>query len=119
MITTPFPVRPRDVVSLTVQEFTCELDVNATPSIDFVCRRFLYDANRALVWLIRFKALQAWSVREDTTEWLLSGTGHLQHASELAASFTLNGEWEFDAEDFRSAVQSQMFRKSASLNTPS
>ena len=108
MTTTPFPARPVDVVALTVQEFTCDLDLNAEPSIGLICERFLDDANRALVWLIRFRALRAWCTRAETKAWLISGARSSQQACEAAASFALNGEWEFDAEDFRSAVQSRM-----------
>lgn len=53
---TAFPATPGDVATLTVQEFTFdldELDVNQMPSMERVCRTFL-DANRALVWWIRF-----------------------------------------------------------------
>ena len=106
MTATPFPARPRDVASLTVQEFTCGLDLNAEPSIDRVCERFLDDANRALVWLIRFRALKAWYTRADTNAWPTS-RAHSQRACEVAASFALNREWEFDAQDFCSAVHSQ------------
>jgi hypothetical protein len=108
---TPFPARPGDVVALTVQEFTTDLDLDIVPSIDRVCERFLDDANRALVWLIRFRALIAWCRRAEVNAWLVSSAGHSQQACEMAASFALNGEWEFDAEDFHSAVQSMMSRR--------
>ena len=108
MTGTPFPARPVDVVALTVHEFTCDLDLNAEPSIGVICERFLDDANRALVWLIRFRALRAWCTRAEAKAWLISGALYSQQACEAAASFALNGEWEFDAEDFRSAVQSMM-----------
>jgi hypothetical protein len=99
------------VVALTVQEFTRELDLAVAPSIDRVCERFPDDANRALVWLIRFRALNAWCTRADMNAWLISGPGHSQQACAVAASFTLNGEWEFDAEHFRSAVESTVSRR--------
>jgi hypothetical protein len=88
-----------------------DLDLDAAPSIDLVGQRFLDDANRALVWLIRFIALKAWCARADMTAWLIAGAEHSQHACEVAASFTLNGEWEFDAEDFRSAIESAISRR--------
>ena len=110
MTTTPFPARPGEVVSLTVQEFTCGIDLNVEPSIAFVCKRFLHDANRALVWLIRFRALKAWYTRADTNAWP-SSAGYCQRACEVAASFALNDEWGFDAEDFGSAVQSLSLRR--------
>jgi hypothetical protein len=100
-----FPARPDDVVALTVREFTSGLDLNAEPSIGLVCDRFLDDANRALVWLIRFRALKAWCARPETSAWLTAGSRRSQRACEVAASFALNGDWEFDVEEFRSAVQ--------------
>ena len=103
---TPFPAGPSDVVALAVSEFACELDLNESVSIDAVCRRFLDDANRALVWFIRFRALAAWCERRDMAVWLQSEPSHAQHACEVAASFELNDDWGFDAERFRSAVQS-------------
>ena len=106
MRTTPFPASPCDVVALTVPEFTCELDLNQSESLDDVCRRFLDDANRALVWLIRFRALTAWCERTDVAVWLRSDPSRTQHACEVAASFELNDDWEFDSERFRSAVES-------------
>lgn len=106
MRTTPFPANPSDVAALTVPEFTYALELTASVSIDAVCRRFVDDANRALVWLIRFRALTAWCERTDTAPWLRAEPSHAQHACELAASFDLNEDWEFDADEFRSAVQS-------------
>lgn len=103
---TPFPTSPCDVVALTVPEFTCELNLNETVSIDVVCQRYLDDANRAVVWFIRFHALTAWCERTDMASWLRSGPSHAHHACELAASFELNEHWEFDADRFRSAVES-------------
>jgi hypothetical protein len=106
MRTTPFPASPCDVVALTVPEFTSELDLTESASLDAVCRRFLEDANRAVVWFIRFRALTAWCERLDVAQWLRSEPLHARHACELAASFDLNEAWEFDAERFRSAVES-------------
>jgi hypothetical protein len=103
---TPFPTNPSDVVALTVPEFTCELDLSRAESLDAVCRRFVDDTNRALVWFIRFRALAAWCERTDVGVWLQSEPSHAAHACQLAASFALNDDWEFDAERFRSAVDS-------------
>jgi hypothetical protein len=103
---TPFPARPCDVAPLTVAEFTFGLDPGAAVSVDLIGRRFTGDANRALVWLIRFRALAAWCVRADVAAWVKSGPSHVQHACEMAAAFELNEDWEFDAEAFRSAVES-------------
>jgi hypothetical protein len=103
---TPFPSKPCDVSPLTVLEFTCELDLNASASIDAVCGRFVDDVNRALVWFIRFRALTTWCERTDSDAWLKSEPSRARHACAVAASFTLNDRWEFDPERFRSAVQS-------------
>src|SRR5437867_3077328 len=102
---TPFPTSPSDVVALTVPEFTCELDLKGSVSLDAVCRRFLEDTNRAVVWFIRFHALTAWCERIDVAQWLRLEPSHTHHASQLAASFDLNDAWQFDAERFRSAVE--------------
>lgn len=103
---TDFPTRPCEVAALTVSEFTSELDLNATVSFDQVCRRFLHDANRALVWFIRFRALMTWRERGEIAMWLGASPSRVEDACEVAASFELNQDWEFDAEAFRSAVQS-------------
>jgi hypothetical protein len=89
-----------------VPEFTSELDLDRAVSLDTVCRRFLDDTNRAIVWWIRFRALTAWRERVDVAQWLRAEPSHAHHACELAASFDLNEAWEFDTERFRSAVES-------------
>ena len=106
MPTTPFPSRACDVVALTVREFTYELDLNSAVSYETVCRHFLDDANKAVVWFIRFRALAGWCERDDTAVWLRSDPARARHASQLAASFELNDDWQFDSERFRSAVES-------------
>ena len=103
---TPFPTRPGDVAALTACEFACALDLHAALSIDDVCHRFVDDANRALVWLIRFRALTAWCDRPDTGPWLRAEPVRAERECAVAASFILNEHWEFDAGEFRSAVQS-------------
>lgn len=108
---TPFPARPCDVVALTVHEFICDFDMNGSPSLDLVCQRFLDDANRALVWLIRFRALRAWRTRPDMGSWLCTADTNARSACEVAATFSLNDEWEFDADDFRSTVESMIARR--------
>jgi len=107
---TPFPTRPDDVAALSVDEFTSELDLQTTISIDVICRRFLDDSNRALVWLIRFRALTTWFARSDMSAWLRLSPCRTQHACEKAATFELNAQWEFDAEPFRLAVESMALR---------
>jgi hypothetical protein len=106
MQSTPFPTSPSNVAALTVSEFACGLDLNQSVSIDVVCQLFLDDTNRALVWFIRFSALTAWRERTDMAAWLDAEPTHARHACEVAASFELNDNWEFDAEPFRSAVES-------------
>jgi hypothetical protein len=108
MRTTPFPERPRDVATLTASEFASGLDLHVTASIDTVCQRFLDDANRALVWFIRFRALTAWCGRAEIATWLTSAPSRARYACELAARFELNDCWEFDVEPFRSAVASEI-----------
>lgn len=103
---TPFPSKPCEVVVLTVPEFIFELDLNAAVSLDRVCRRFVEDANRALVWIIRFRALTAWCEQAESAVWLRLDPSHARRACEIAASFDLNSEWEFDVAPFRSAVES-------------
>ena len=103
---TKFPARPSDVAALTVSEFASGVDVNQSLSLDAVCERFVDDTNRALVWLIRFRALTAWRERGEIHDWLHAEPAHLRCACEVAASFHLNDNWEFDAEPFRSAVES-------------
>jgi hypothetical protein len=111
MRSTPYPARPRDVVALTVREFTCQLDASEIASINVVCQRFPEDINRAVVWFIRFRALTAWCARTETATWLQSEPSRTGHACELAASFELNERWEFDADRFRSAVDAVAARR--------
>jgi hypothetical protein len=103
---TPFPARASEVVALTVAEFTCDLDLHAAGSFERDCLRFLEDANRTLVWFIRFRALTAWCEQADISAWLQVNPAYPQHACEVAASFELNDDWQFDPEPFRSAVES-------------
>jgi hypothetical protein len=85
---TPFPVSPADVVALTVPEFTRELDLASPASLDVVCGQFLNDANRALVWFIRFRALREWCERSDMARWLGSDPAYARSACELAQVFS-------------------------------
>jgi hypothetical protein len=103
---TPFPSRASEVVALTVPEFTSELDLSAAGSFESVCGRFVEDANRALVWFIRYRALTAWCEQADMAAWLHVHPSYPRHACEVAASFSLNDDWQFDPETFRSAVES-------------
>jgi hypothetical protein len=105
---TPFPVKPGDVATLTVQEFAFYQDLHAPPSFDLVCRRFVDDSNRAFVWWIRYRALKAWWAQAEKP---LSATS--EQACAVAAHFKLNAEWKFDAEPFRRALESAPSRRRA------
>lgn len=107
MTQTPFPATPADVAVLTAQEFTFDLDEfdgHGIPSMERICRTFTDDANRALVWWIRFGALQAWRTNPDVIARLMSDSGILRDACEVAAGFPLNPLWEFDATNFGRAL---------------
>jgi hypothetical protein len=65
MRSTPYSVRPCDVVALTVPEFTCQLDSTEIVLIDVVWQRLPDDINRGVVWFIRFRALTAWCARTE------------------------------------------------------
>jgi hypothetical protein len=108
---TAFPATHHDVAVLSIQEFTSELDESQVPSLDRVCRTFTDDANRALVWWIRFGALQAWRARTDVMAQLNSGFVTMHDACELAASFPLNHRWEFEPNAFCSAIAAVTVRR--------
>lgn len=100
---TPFPAMPTDVAGLSVEEFTFDLDDldgPRVPSMERICRTFMDDANRALVWWIRFGALQAWCASPEVIARMTSDARILRDAREVAASFPLNDRWEFDATAF-------------------
>lgn len=102
MSTTVFPITPVEVAPLTPSEFAFDIAAAHTPSLDEVCRRFGDDANRALVWLIRFRALKAWSALDGIAQWL--SAARAAHVCEVAASLELNERWEFDRDAFCRAV---------------
>jgi hypothetical protein len=109
---TAFPATPGDVATLTVQEFDLdELDGDRVPSMERVCRTFMDDANRALVWWIRFEALKNWCARTDGMARSTSDSWIVRDACEAAASFPLNHLWEFDPEDFGFAVEAVAVRR--------
>jgi hypothetical protein len=111
---TAFPATPGDVAALTPQEFTFDLDDlegNDAPSMDRVCRTFIDDANRALVWWIRYGALRSWCARSDVMALLNSGAMMLQDARDVAASFPLNQRWEFEPAPFSSALEAVTIRR--------
>lgn len=105
MASTRFPARPSEVVPLTAQEFGFELNTAEVPPLDAVCQRFGDDSNRAIVWLLRFRALKALCVRPEMTEWLGSRAHAWPSICQVAATFELNDDWEFDQRRFRSAVE--------------
>jgi hypothetical protein len=105
---TAFPATPGDVAVLTVQEFmfdSDELDVDRVPSMERVCRTFIDDANRALVWWIRFGAFKNWCTRPDVMAHSTCNAWIVRDACAVAASFPLNHLWEFDSKDFGRAVE--------------
>jgi hypothetical protein len=111
---TAFPATPGDVAGLTVLEFTFdldELDGKRVPSMERVCHTFMADANRALVWWIRFGALKSWCARADVMARLTSDSWSLRDACEVAASLPLNHRWEFDPEHFGSAIDAIAVRR--------
>jgi hypothetical protein len=82
---TAFPATPQDVAVLTVREFTFDLDQldgHRVPSLERVCRIFLNDANRALVWWIRFDAFRTWCARTDVNTRATSGASIARDACE-------------------------------------
>jgi hypothetical protein len=110
MSSTIFPTLPREVAVLTTGEFAFELEFNDAPSLAEVCRRFGNDANRALVWFIRFRALKTWCARDASPQWM--SAARMAHICEVAASFELNHQWEFDPEAFCLAVDANCHRRS-------
>lgn len=102
---TPFPSRPTDVATLTVQEFTCGLDMESGPGLDVICQRFINDANRAVVWIIRYRAMRKWRAHSEMAESLHTSSEAALDVCAVAAGFALNDEWEFDASAFGNAVQ--------------
>jgi hypothetical protein len=101
---TPFPALPVQVAALTVQEFTAALDLTEAPTLDDVCARFADDANRALVWLVRYRALTTFRENAKVGVWLTSRACPTRDLYEIAASLALNERWEFDPVAFCAAV---------------
>lgn len=101
---TPFPTRPVDVVALAVDEFRVDLEREDGHTLDTACQLFRDDPNRALVWLIRLAAVRALNTRADIAHWRQSRSSTSRDICEVAASFELNQQWEFDAGGFCFAV---------------
>jgi hypothetical protein len=108
---TAFPAKPGDVVALSIEEFFFDLEMTYAPSIETVCRAFANDANRALVWLIRWRALNTLCALSDVAEWRRTGTRTSRDLCEVAAAFDLNDRWEFDSERFCDAVDRLVHRR--------
>jgi hypothetical protein len=111
---TAFPATPGEVAVLTIDEFTFDLDEfdgDGAPSMERICRTFFDDANRALVWWIRFGALKAWCTNLDGVASSSSDAWVWRDACEVAASFPLNHLWEFDSMDFGRAVGEMALRR--------
>jgi hypothetical protein len=108
---TAFPATPYDVVTLSVDEFVVDVDMTHVPSIETACSAFANDANRALVWLIRWRALSTFCARSDVAEWRRAGARTSRDICEVAAAFDLNDVWEFDHERFCKAVDRLVHRR--------
>ena len=107
---TPFPATPRDVAALTLQEFTFRLDLDHSPSLPDVCDRFGEDTNRAVVWLVRFRALQALKAEGRMDRWIRNRSETDRQSLcggmfAVAATQPLNERWEFDSFAFFDAVE--------------
>jgi hypothetical protein len=114
--TTAFPATPDAVSALAIQEFAFDLDDlvgQRVPSLERVCGSFADDANRALVWCIRFGALKNWSGRVGVLARLTADPSAFRDAREAAAGCPLNPRWEFDPEDFGSAIEAVAVRRAA------
>jgi hypothetical protein len=98
-------------VALSVQEFMFVRDMNDA-SLDVVCRNFVNDSNRAVVWFIRYRAFTSWRARAEMGAWLDNAGRTPNDACEVAASFELNDRWEFDVDGFCSAVDSVVRQRS-------
>jgi hypothetical protein len=101
---TPFPTRPVDVVALTLDEFRIDLEREDRHALNTACQLFRDDPNRALVWLIRLAAVKALSARADIAHWRQARPSAWRDVCEVAASFELNQQWEFDVGSFCFAV---------------
>ena len=114
MTQTPFPGSPAEVVPLSIYEFASDSWTGEAPSIDVVCSRFTDDLNRALVWILRYRALTALAGRAEITAWLDRGARSWRDMFEVAAGFPLNSDWGFDGEMFCAAVDATVSRRGGS-----
>ena len=114
MSRTPFPGSPAEVVPLSIYEFASDSWTGDAPSIDMICSRFTDDLNRALVWILRYRALAALVGRAEIAAWLDRGARNWRDMFEVAAQFPLNSDWGFDGEMFCAAVDATASRRSVS-----
>ncbi|HXD17796.1 MAG TPA: hypothetical protein VN654_12325 [Vicinamibacterales bacterium] len=108
---TPFPSSPEEVVPLSIDEFASDVRMEEPLSIDMVCSRFTDDLNRALVWILRYRALTALAARAEIAAWLTHGARSWRDMFEVAAEFPLNSDWGFDGETFCAAVDATASRR--------
>lgn len=101
---TGFPMTPCEVAVLAADEFVFDLDWKHPPSLNEICLRFEDDTNRALVWCIRFRALEAWSLTATANAWDKAGAWTSSDVCAVAAWFDLNDRWEFDHDEFCRAI---------------
>jgi hypothetical protein len=114
MPSTAFPATPADVAVLSVEEFTFdldELDGTRVPTMARVCRTFMNDANRAVVWWIRFNALTHWCERTNGIAQMAGDAERRRDACAAAASTPLNQRWEFDVEAFAASLAAVSHRR--------
>jgi len=111
---TPFPGSPAQVAPLSSYEFESDSWMGDAPSIDVVCSRFTDDLNRALVWILRYRALTALVGRAEIAAWFDRGARSWRDMFEVAAEFPLNSDWGFDDEMFCAAVDATASRRSGS-----
>ena len=97
-------------MALSVEEFLFDFEKHA-PSIEIACRTFSNDVNRALVWMIRWRALNTLCARSDVAQWRRAGACTNRDMCEVAAAFDLNDGWEFDQERFCDAVDRLVGRR--------
>ena len=93
-------------------------DMDRSPPLAEVCARFGDDANRAVVWLMRFRALQLLGrdartrAPQDVQASSLEPVPTSGDVFAIAASHPLNERWEFDPHVFFAAVEALTARGS-------
>ena len=89
-------------------EFACALDLDAATSLDVGCQRFLARRREPGTGVVHPlpRADRVVRTRRHGRLADVRPVTRLVNACEVAASFKLNEQWQFDAEAFRSAVES-------------